>query len=112
MTYAALAMCSQALRCLVSILKSLAAWHSSQTEAAVVAADGGEAAAQPGTATVTVADEAAVPDESALQSGWMAKMAESGLAVSASEGVLGAAADGGAAGGDQRQAAMLESWKG
>lgn len=96
----------------MSILKSLAAWHSSQTEAAVAGAEAGEAAAQPGTATVTVADEAAVADESALQSGWMAKMAESGLAVSASEGALGAAAEGGAPGTDQRQAAMLENWKG
>lgn len=102
----------QALRCLVSILKSLAAWHSSQTEAAVVTAAGGEPAAQPGTATVTVADEAAVADESALQSGWMAKMADSGLAVSASEGALGGAAEGGVVNVDQRQAAMLESWKG
>lgn len=102
--------CPQALRCLVSVLKSLAAWHSSQTEAPVVAAEGGEAAVQPGTANATVADEAvAAADESVMQSGWMAKMAESGLAASASEGAL---AEGGGAGGDQRQAALLESWKG
>ena len=52
-----------------------------------------------------------VADESVMQSGWMAKMAESGLAPSASEATL-VAPPGGGEPGDQRQAALLESWKG
>ncbi|EFN54845.1 hypothetical protein CHLNCDRAFT_35815 [Chlorella variabilis] len=72
----------EALRCLVSLLKSMAAWHSSTTAAAVV------------------------PDESMLKSVWLAKMAESGVAAGAGDSAPGGGE------GDQRQAALLESWKG
>lgn len=105
----------QALRCLVSILKSMAAWHNSATTnaAAAAAGAGGEpgpaaSAAAVGGSGATVADEVATADESVIKSGWMAKMAESGVAPSASESAAAAAVPEG----DQRQAALLESWKG
>ncbi len=104
----------QALRCLVAILKSMAAWHSSTTAAAAPAAAAaaptanGEAL-QPGSATA--AEEAAAADESVIESGWRAKLAESGLAPSSSEAALGSVGEGGASAGE-RQAVLLESWKG
>lgn len=104
----------QALRCLVAILKSMAAWHSTTTATAAPAATGaapianGEAP-QPGSATA--AEEAVVADESVMESGWMAKLAESGLAPTSSEAALGSLGEVGAAGGE-RQAVLLESWKG
>lgn len=104
----------EALRCLVAILKSMAAWHSTTTATAAPAATGaapianGEAP-QPGSATA--AEEAVVADESVMESGWMAKLAESGLAPTSSEAALGSLGEVGAAGGE-RQAVLLESWKG
>lgn len=113
----------QALRCLVSILKSLAAWHSTQTTAAAAAAAEGAAAAALAEGGVAAGGEAVAPsaagnggpaaveealvaaDESVMQSGWMAKLEEGGLVPSGTS-----ASDTGE--GDQRQAALLESWKG
>lgn len=95
----------------MAILKSMAAWHSSTTAVATPAAAAGAVAPangeaqQPGSATA--AEEAVVADESVLESGWMAKMAESGLAPSSSEAALGNVSEGG-----ERQAVLLESWKG
>lgn len=88
----------------MSILKSLAGWHSSQTSAvAAAAAAASEAAA-------AAAAEALAADESAIQSGWMAKMGEEGGLPPG--GATPGASEGGEGGGDQRQAAQLESWKG
>lgn len=90
----------------MSILKSLAGWHvSSQTSAAAAAA-----AAASEAAAAAAAEQALAADESVIESGWMAKMgAEGGLPPgSATPG----ASESGEGGGDQRQAALLESWKG
>ncbi|PSC72251.1 brefeldin A-inhibited guanine nucleotide-exchange 2-like [Micractinium conductrix] len=94
----------EALRCLVAILKSMAAWHTSATSGAAAAAASAAAAAAPNgqapappTAAPTVGEEAV--DEAALQSGFMARMAEAGGTEAAEAG-------------GERQAVMLESWKG
>lgn len=90
----------------------MAAWHSSTTAAVAAAPEGGPAAApattagELATASAAVADEAVVPDESMLKSVWLAKMAESGVAAGAGDSAPGGGE------GDQRQAALLESWKG
>ena len=99
----------------------MAAWHSAQTT--VVAPAEAAAAAELAGSAATAAEEATVADDSVMQSGWIAKVAESGLVGGVSEASLGAAAEAAAAaataaaesaaaGGDQRQAALLESWKG
>lgn len=88
----------------MAILKSMAAWHTSATSGAAAAAASAAAAAAPNgqapappTAAPTVGEEAV--DEAALQSGFMARMAEAGGTEAAEAG-------------GERQAVMLESWKG
>ena len=107
----------EALRCLVSMLKSMAAWHSSLTAVAAAPAPGPELSARSvggPEASVVVAEEAA----EAMKSTWMESMAaqqqgSGGVGSHAGEGTLAAAAGGGAGGGDaeQKQGQLLESWK-
>jgi brefeldin A-inhibited guanine nucleotide-exchange protein len=89
----------------------MSAWHASTTSAAAAApvaegstAPSAAAAAAAGVEasgpapTATTGEEAGA-DDSVLKSGWEARVAESGLGSAAGDG-------------EQRQAALLESWKG
>lgn len=79
----------------------MSAWHASATAAAATApaAEGGAAPGAATSAASATAGEDAGADDAVLKSGWEARVAESGLGSAAGDG-------------EQRQAALLESWKG
>lgn len=90
----------EALRCLVSILRSLVAWHVNSVNAAAAAA--AATAAQAQVAAASAGEEVL---EDSLHSGWMERMASHGVVPEAAAGGSGADAE------QQQQAAMLESFK-